>query len=138
MKLDPADVFGSAMSGVFARAALAWLAVWLGLVFATLKFASLEAFLLLPATILMGVLWGGLWALVTFPILCFLGYRAVRFVARGEGNWWEELCILLLLSSAVLLPITKVSLAHFVVGWFAVFWLVSLAKGSAGEEERAR
>jgi hypothetical protein len=133
MKLEPADIFSSAASGVITRAALAWLAVWLGLAMATMELGSVGAFLLLPATVLFYVLWGGALALLTFPVLCYTAYRALRFVVRGEGDW-AELGILALLSAAVCLPVAKVSLPHFVFGGIALAWLASKFRSPAEEE----
>ena len=129
MKLDPADIFSSAASGVIARSVLAWLAVWLGLTIATMDPGSLVGFLLLPATVLFSVLWGGLWALLTFPILCYLAYRALCFV-RGDGEL-RELGMLVLLSAAVCLPAAKVSPLHFVFGGLVLASMSAIFKSPA-------
>ena len=106
MKLDPADVFGSAAGGLIARGAMAWLAVWLGMVGAGgMDAVGLGSLLMLPFAMLGHAVVGGGWIIVTLPLVAFLGWRLIDFI-RGEG-WWSELGILMMLSLGVCLPASR-------------------------------
>jgi len=142
MKLDPADIFGSAIGGVVARGVLAWLAVWLGMVGAAgLDAIGVVSLLILPLAILGFAVASGGAILVTLPLAGFLAYLALEFI-RDEGSWWQ-LGLLMLLSLVVCLPASgdpsPLGILIFLAagGTFAVHLRNSQEeKSGAGEDDR--